>query len=136
MISENPAWDEFLRSHRWAVLTTLRAGGAPVSAVLAYALDGDELMVSSPATTFRHASIDRDERVNLCALSNQEPFNFVAVKGRCDIARTDLVRTTRLVFKAIEGTGYEEPDDLPGWLAAQQRVILRIEPLRVYGVIR
>ncbi len=136
MISESPVWDEFLRGHRWAVLTTLRGSGGPVSAVVAYALDGDELVVSTPATTFRHASITRDERVNLCALSNHEPFNFVAVEGRCDIERTDLVRTTRLVFKAIEGTGYEEPEDLPGWLADQQRVILRIKPLRVYGVIR
>ncbi|MXX30497.1 MAG: hypothetical protein F4Z45_12605 [Gammaproteobacteria bacterium] len=136
MISANPAWDEFLRSHRWAVLTTLRTSGSPVSAVVAYALDGDELVVSTPQTTFRHASIARDERVNLCAFSNQEPFNFVAVEGRCDIERTDLVRTTKLVFKAIEGTGYEEPADLPGWLAEQQRVILRIKPTRVYGVIR
>ena len=136
MISENRAWDEFLRNHRWAVLTTLRAGGSPVSAVVAYALDGDELVVSTPATTFRHASIARDERVNLCALSNQEPINFVAVEGRCGIERTDLERATRLVFKAIAGTGYEEPTDLPGWLAEQQRVILRIKPTRVYGVIR
>ena len=136
MISAEPTWDEFLRSHRWAVLTTLRASGSPVSAVVAYAVDGDELVVSTPAPTFRHDSIVRDERVNLCALTDQEPFNFVAVEGRCDIERTDLVRATRLVFKAIEGTGYEEPEDLPGWLAEQQRVILRIRPTRVYGVIR
>ncbi|MYG14300.1 MAG: hypothetical protein F4171_16135 [Gammaproteobacteria bacterium] len=136
MISENPEWDEFLRSHRWAVLTTLRTSGSPVSAIVAYALDGDDLVVSTPQTTFRHASIANDERVNLCAISNHEPFNFVAVEGRCDIERTGLVRTTKLVFKAIEGTGYEEPADLPGWLADQQRVILRIKPTRVYGVIR
>lgn len=136
MISAEPTWDEFLRSHRWAVLTTLRASGSPVSAVVAYAVDGDELVVSTPAPTFRHDSIVRDERVNLCALTDQEPFNFVAVEGRCDIERTDLVRATRLVFKAIEGTGYEEPEDLPGWLAEQRRVVLRIKPTRVYGVIR
>ncbi len=136
MISTNPAWDEFLRSHRWAVLTTLRISGSPVSAVVAYALDGDQLVVSTPQATFRRASIARDERVNLCAFSNQEPFNFVAVEGRCGIERTDLVRPTRLVFKAIEGSGYEEPEDLPGWLAKQRRVILRITPMRVYGVIR
>ena len=74
---------------------------------------------------------------SICAPSPiRNPFNFVAVEGRCDIERTDLVRATRLVFKAIEGTGYEEPEDLPGWLAEQQRVILRIKPTRVYGVIR
>ncbi len=29
MIADTPAWDPFLRSHRWAVPTTLRSCGGP-----------------------------------------------------------------------------------------------------------
>ena len=47
MISSNPEWHDFVHSHRWAVLTTLRAAGDPVSSVVAYAVDGDELVVST-----------------------------------------------------------------------------------------
>ena len=136
MIAGNPTWEEFIRAHRWAVLTSLRRSGAPVSSLVAYAVDGDELVVSTPSATFKHQSIVRDERVNLCVLSNHEPFDFVAVEGVCTIERHDLVRATKLVFAAIADTPYQAPDDLEGWLEREGRVILRIHPERFYGVIR
>ena len=136
MISSDPVWEAFIREHRWAVLTSLRRTGAPVSSLVAYATDGDELVVSTRAATFKHDSIARDERVNLCILSGREPFDFVAVEGSCSIERNDLVPATKLVFAAISDTPYQEPDDLEGWLDREGRVILRIRPLRTYGVIR
>ena len=74
--------------------------------------------------------------VNLCIFNNAEPFNYVSVEGLAEIEADDLVRTTRLVFENISGTGYEEPEDLEGWLHDDGRVILRIRPKRVFGVIR
>jgi len=136
MISDRPNWDAFITAHRWAVLTTLRKGGAASSSVVAYARDGDTLVISTPGGTFKRRSLDRDPRATLCVISNAEPFNFVSVEGRVSVETTDLVRATRLVFANIEGTGYQEPEDLPSWLAAQSRVILRLTPERVYGVIR
>ena len=74
--------------------------------------------------------------VNLCIFNNAEPFNYVSVEGIAEIEANDLVRATRLVFQNITGTGYEEPEDLEGWLQADDRVILRIRPQRIFGVIR
>jgi len=136
MISERTEWDDFLTRHRWAVLTTLRDSGEPVSSVVAYARDGDSLVVSTPGATYKRRSLERDPRATLCVISNREPFNFVSVEGSVAIERDDLVRTTRLVFENISDTGYKEPADLRGWLEAQARVILRLQPDRVYGVIR
>lgn len=132
----DPLHDEFLSAHRWAVLTTLRGTGAPVSSVVAYARDGADFVVSTPGGTFKRASIERDGRVNLCVISNAEPFNFVALEGVARVESDDLARRTRLVFANIADTGYREPDDLEGWLREQRRVILRITAERVYGVIR
>ena len=64
------------------------------------------------------------------------PFNYVSIEGRAIIEQEELVRTTRLVFANIEGTGYGEPEDLEAWLRDDERVILRIIPERVFGVIR
>jgi PPOX class probable F420-dependent enzyme len=128
--------DCFLSDHRWAVLTTLRASGAPVSSVVAYARDGDDLVVSTPGSTFKRGSIERDGRVNLCVISNAEPFNFVALEGYASVETDDLARHTRLVFQNLSGAGFREPEDLDGWLDSQQRVILRIRPERIYSVIR
>ena len=136
MISDNESFDQFVSEHRWAVLTTLRQSGSPVSSIVAYARDGDELVVSTPSVTFKCKTLERDSRLNLCIVTNEEPFNFVSIEGVVTIEKQDLVRNTRLVFENIQNTGYEEPEDLEGWLESQQRVILRINPTRVYGVIR
>ncbi len=178
MISDNQAFDQFVSEYRWAVLTTLRQTGSPVSSVVAYARDGDELVVSTQGMTFKCKTLEQDNRVNLCVITNEEPFNFVSIEGTVTIEKEDLVRSrpetakvdrkmqnrkkisllfqaltrelmptcgvsgctlvrhTRLVFKNIENTGFQEPEDFEGWLESQQRVILRIQPTRVYGVIR
>ena len=136
MISENQSFDKFISDHRWATLTTLRKNGSPVSSVVAYARDRDELVVSTPGFTLKRKTLEADNRINLCIITNQEPFNFVSMEGTAEIEKEDLVKNTRLVFQNIEDTGFEEPDDFEGWLESQQRVILRIKPGRVYGVIR
>ena len=78
----------------------------------------------------------KDSRVNLCIVPNKEPFNFVSIEGDVVIEKENLVRNTRLVFENIKNTGFEEPEDFERWLESQERVILRIKPTRVYGVIR
>ncbi len=132
----NENWDEFVNAHRWAVLTSLRKSGEPSSSVVAYARDGDELIVSTPGTTFKRRSIERNPQVNLCVISNAEPFNFVAIEGTAEISHSNLIADTKRVFAKLTDTAFTEPEDLQGWLTAQQRVILRIQPKRVYGVIR
>ena len=92
--------------------------------------------MSTPGTTFKRTSIERDERVNLGAISNREPFNFVAIEGKANVQTENLEPATRLVFAAIEDTAFTLPDPLAPWLEAQQRVILRITPSRISGVIR
>jgi len=92
--------------------------------------------VSTPQPTFKVKSIGRNPMVNLCVFNNAEPFNYVSIEGMAEIETSQLVRATRLVFQNIEGTGYEEPDDLEGWLKMDNRVILRIRPQRVFGMIR
>ena len=136
MIGENPAWDEFITAHRWAVLSTLRRNGQPNSSVVAYARDGDELVISTPGGTFKQRSIEADGRVNLCIISNAEPFNFVAVEADAVVTRDNLEADTKKVFANIADAGWNEPEDLAGWLEQQRRVILRLKPTRVYGVIR
>lgn len=136
MITDNAAQDQFLSDHRWAVLTTLRKDGHPVSSVVAYARDGDTLIVSTPGATFKRRSLDRDPRATLCVVSNSEPFNFVSVEGRVTVETEQLVTGTRQVFAAIADAGYAEPENLERWLEQQQRVLLRLHPERVTGVIR
>jgi hypothetical protein len=136
VIGGEPTWDEFITVNRWAILTTLRSSQQPVSSVVAYARRDDLVVVSTPGATFKRQSIARDGRVSLCIINNAEPFNFVSIEGRCAILSDNIEADTSRVFSNIEDVGYAMPEDLNGWLRAQQRVILEIHPERVYGVIR
>jgi len=136
LISNNQEFDMFISQHRWAVLTTLRAKGSASSSLVAYARQDDALLVSTPGSTFKRKTIEQDPRVTLCIISNQEPFNFVTVEGEAQIETESIIDGTRAVFANIESVGYELPENLPDWLESQQRVIIRITPGRVSGVIR
>lgn len=129
-------FDTFVSDHRWAVITTLRKDGSASSSVVAYAREGDTLVVSTPGDRLKAQTLERDPRVVLCVISNSEPFNYVSVEGRAEVERDAIEEPTRAVFANIADVGYEVPEDLPGWLASQGRVILRIYPERVHGVIR
>ena len=60
--------DRFIGKHRWATLTVLRKNGSPVSSIVAYAVDGDALVVSTPGSTFKRRAMEAYARVNLCLL--------------------------------------------------------------------
>lgn len=130
------SFDRFVSENRWAVVTTLRASGQPSSSIVAYARDGDALVVSTTAPTLKVRTLERDPRVTVTVFNDAAPFNFVAIEGRAEIERERLEAATHLVFENIKGSGFTEPEDLPAWLEAQRRVILRIRPERVSGVIR
>lgn len=136
MIGDNPKFDVFISEHRWAAMTTLRKSGTPVTAMVAYAREGDTLVVSTPGYTFRRRTLEHDPRMNLCIINGHEPFNYVTVEGTAEIETDDLEGPTRAVFANIQGLGYDEPEDLAGWLEQDQRVIVRLTPDRVSGVIR
>ncbi|MGE5594666.1 MAG: hypothetical protein ACM3S1_01375 [Hyphomicrobiales bacterium] len=50
--------------------------------------------------------------------------------------REGVLEPTRKVFAALARIGGREPENLEQWIAEQRRVILRVTPTRVSGVIR
>ena len=136
MIGTNEQFDQFITDHRWAVITTLRSNGQASSSMVAYARDGDTIIVSTPGMTLKRKTLEADPCVTICMMTNNEPFNFVTVEGRATIEHDNLKENTLKVFDVLGDTGWQVPDDLDHWLESQQRVIIRIHPERVSGVIR
>ena len=128
--------DRFIGKHRWATLTVLRKNGSPVSSIVAYAVDGDALVVSTPGGTFKRRAMEADARVNLCIMSNEEPFDFVSLEATGEVLTENIVEATKKVFKNIEAVGYTLPDPLDNWLVQQSRVILRLTVHRRHAVLR
>ena len=128
--------DRFIGKHRWATLTVLRKSGSPVSSIVAYAVDGDALVVSTPGSTFKRRAMEVDARVNLCIMSNEEPFDFVSLEATGEVLIENIAEATKKVFKNIEAVGYTLPDPLDDWLTQQSRVILRLTVHRRHAVLR
>ena len=84
-MATNQLIDRFIGKHRWATLTVLRKSGSPVSSIVAYAVDGDALVVSTPGSTFKRRAMEVDARVNLCIMSNEEPFDFVSIEATGEV---------------------------------------------------
>ena len=128
--------DRFIGKHRWATLTVLRKSGSPVSSIVAYAVDGEALVVSTPGSTFKRRAMEADARVNLCIMSNEEPFDFVSLEATGEVLTENIAEATKKVFKNIEAVGYTLPDPLDDWLTQQSRVILRLTVHRRHAVLR
>ena len=128
--------DRFIGKHRWATLTVLRKSGSPVSSIVAYAVDGEALVVSTPGSTFKRRAMEVDARVNLCIMSNEEPFDFVSLEATGEVLIENIAEATKKVFKNIEAVGYTLPDPLDDWLTQQSRVILRLTVHRRHAVLR
>jgi PPOX class probable F420-dependent enzyme len=135
MIGTGP-FDRFISANRWCVVTSLRRDGTPASSLNAYARDGDQLLISTQAHRLKAKSLAHDPRITVCVINDAAPFSYVSVEGSCEVQREDILEATRTVLSGLAGSGYTEPADLPGWIAEQGRVILRVTPTRVSGVIR
>ena len=135
-MATNQLIDRFIGKHRWATLTVLRKSGSPVSSIVAYAVDGEALVVSTPGSTFKRRAMEVDARVNLCIMSNEEPFDFVSLEATGEVLTENIAEATKKVFKNIEAVGYTLPDPLDDWLTQQSRVILRLTVHRRHAVLR
>ena len=130
-----PELDKFISEQRWAVVTTLRGSGQPSSSVVAYAREADELVISTPGKTFKVRTLEQDPRVSVCVFDEAQHPSFVTLEGTVEIQREDLKDATQKVFANLASTGFRPPADLDTWLRDQERVILRVRPQRVSGVL-
>lgn len=78
----DPAIRAFLERPRFATLSTVNADGAPFSAVVWYALEGDHILFNSSNGRRWPANLRRDPRV---AIMIEEGYNYVQILGRVHI---------------------------------------------------
>lgn len=129
------AQDAFLSSHRYAVVTTLRADGTPTSSVVFYARQGDSLFFSTTEDRLKARTLGRDPRVVLTALDEGPPFGYVSVEGLARIQNEDIVDLHVHLNRAFRrDPSWQPPVDFEQRLMAERRVIVWVEPRRVSGV--
>jgi PPOX class probable F420-dependent enzyme len=127
--------DDYLRTHRWAVLSTIRTGGSPQVSMVAYDFDGQDFVVSCRRATAKYANAARDPRVVVTVADGRR---YLAVAGTADLVTegADLLDLTVRLHASLE------PDDaaalqrdIDNGLERVGRAILRIVPERAVGRI-
>jgi PPOX class probable F420-dependent enzyme len=128
--------DKFVRSQRWAVVTSLRRDGSPTNSVVFYALEGDSLIFSTTADRLKTKTLQADPRCAVTVLDEGSPFRFVTIEGPATIVEQDIVPGHIAVNRAMRAAPeWTPPEGYEAGLAAQKRVLIRVQAERVSGVV-
>jgi len=91
----------FLQAPHFAVAATIGANGLPHQTVMWYALDGDDLVLSTPSGSLKHKHLQRDARLSVCI---EEGFRYVTLSGMATVDERDP-QAARALYMQI-GAGY------------------------------
>ncbi|MCE7927643.1 MAG: TIGR03618 family F420-dependent PPOX class oxidoreductase [Dehalococcoidia bacterium] len=131
-----PEQDAFIDRNKWAVATTLRRDGSPTSSVVFFARDGEDLVFSTTRSRLKARTVARDSRIALCVLDEGAPFGFLTVEGTATIQEDGIVPPHVAINRAMRGQpDWNPPEGYVERLAAEGRVIVRVRPRRVSGMV-
>ncbi len=130
-----PAQDDFVSSMDWASVTTLRKGGSPTSSIVFFAREGDTLIFSTTLSRLKAKTISNDPRVSFTVLDEGKPYRFLNIEGTAAIEDHDLVRGHVAINEVMRGGPFTPPEGFEERLRADGRVIIRVTPVRVSGVV-
>jgi PPOX class probable F420-dependent enzyme len=132
-----PDQDAFVRSMKSAIVTSLRKDGSPATSLIFYALDGDEMLFSTTADRLKAKTLKRDPRVAVTVLDEGAPYRYVSVEGTATVIDGDIVPDHIAINRAMRNQPDWQPPE--GWeetLRQQGRVVIRVKPQRVSGVVQ
>ena len=127
---------QFVKEHRTCVFGYERKQGPPSMSIVYYAMDGDDMLVSTMAERAKARVVRRNPEVSLCVLDEQWPPTYLVVFGEATI-ETDPDAVIDLMMRIGElMSGQKLPDEARPVVAAmaekERRVVVRIRPRRTF----
>ena len=130
MTALTPEIRAFLDEAKWpGVLSTLSPAGAPITSAVWFALDGEEIVISTPATRPKARNARLDARVSFIVDTKERPYRGVAIEGEARVDEDNGKREMRTIAERYLGPIL--PEAMEERIAAMDRVVLRIRPTRV-----
>jgi PPOX class probable F420-dependent enzyme len=120
-----PQEEQFLKDHRFCVVSTVRKDGSPQSTPVYYLYEDSELHISVTEERQKTHNVLRDPRVSVVVLEEAFPFDYVQIMGTAAITKTDLVETSRRIWSTFRDP---LPDDFDKRMVDQKRVIMVVTP--------
>jgi PPOX class probable F420-dependent enzyme len=117
-----------LDGRNYAVLATVNADGSPQTSAMWVGRDGEDLLFSTVAGRVKHRNMLRDPRVSVTVLEQENPDNYVELRGRVVSMEPDVGRVvdTGLSWKY---DGHDPGEDAPGAV----RLVVRVTVQKATG---
>jgi PPOX class probable F420-dependent enzyme len=127
-------WKRFaFDSPRTAKLATVRANGAPHVAPVWVALDGDEIVFTTGATTVKGRTMRRDPRVAMSFDDEAPPFSYLVIEGEARLsedAEALLLWSTRIGGRYM---GEDRAEAFGRRNAVPGELLVHVSPTRIAG---
>ncbi len=119
---------KLLEEPNFSFVGTIRKDGTPHVVPTWVDIDGDKVVLNSSEGRAWPANLRRDGRVNLTVTNRENPYEYVEIRGR-------LVEETHEGAKEhadAMAKKYLGVDEYPFLQPGEQRILLKIEPEKVY----
>lgn len=122
------------------VLITLRRDGRPQSSDIAYHLDGGVFHISVTAGRAKTHNMERDPRVVL-HLTSPRTFSYLSFDATAELTPAaaapddDTVEQLIAYYRRVRGEEHPDWDDYRRAMVADRRLIVRVSPHGVVGMI-
>jgi PPOX class probable F420-dependent enzyme len=127
----DPAIRTFLDRPRFGTISTIDADGAPFSAVVWYALEGDSIIVNTAGGRRWPANLRRDPR---CSFMVEDRYDYVQILGRVQI--DDDQERGQAQLQRVAAKYLTDPALLASTIArlsAMERIVITINPDQVFA---
>jgi len=132
---------EVARATHHSVLTTIRRNGKPqLSNVLHYVRDDDVVIISTSARTAKYLNLRREPWAAL-KVDAGSVWSYAVIEAEAGFsevaAAPDDAAVAELVeyFRAVSGE-HSDWDEYRNAMVEEQRVVVRLTPMRAYGLLR
>ncbi|MDT0347358.1 PPOX class F420-dependent oxidoreductase [Streptomyces litchfieldiae] len=116
---------------RTGMLSTVRADGRPHVAPVWFVPDGEELVLTTDATSVKGRNMARDPRVSLGVDAPRPPYDFVVVEGVASLSEDPAELLTWATRIAARYMGEERAREFGERNGVPGQLLVRIRPERV-----
>ncbi len=124
-MSLDPKITKYAQADNFAVFTTIRPDGHPVSQPMWVDADDDYVLINTEKHRRKFRNVEQDPRVTVTILDKKDPYKYVEVRGKVvDVVQGDQPRQ-HIDKLSLKYTGRKYTASA----IKTERVILRIQPL-------
>ncbi|MEU0008654.1 PPOX class F420-dependent oxidoreductase [Streptomyces sp. NPDC006314] len=115
------------------VVGTLQPDGSPQMSPVWVKRDGDTLLFSTTVDRRKKKNLDRDPRVTVVVMNPEQPYEYAEIRGTAELTTEggqELINELSHKY-----TGKEYADFNPASADDAERVVVRITPRRIVGML-